>query len=51
MLSNITLQVDVERDVRLGGVVMVGVVVGGIVEVIVAFNVEFEVAVAMGVGH
>lgn len=52
MLSNLTLQVDVERDVRLGGVVMVGVVIGGRVGVIVAFSVEFDVTVvAIGVGH
>lgn len=51
MLSELRVQVDVERDVSLGGVVIVGVAVGVMVSVMVTISLEPDVAVAMGEGH
>lgn len=51
MLSNLPVHVDVERDVGLGAVVIVGGIVGVVVRVVVAISVEVDVAVAVGVGH
>lgn len=51
VLSNLPVHVNVERDVGLGALVIVGGIVGVVVGMVVAISVEVDVAVAVGVGH